>query len=148
MTFKWFQMALNYLAITCRIVCKPERLCFTERKLRSQMFLEDWNTSVWDWHSLPSYYPRTVTFGNSKCLNNTMWHTNIPCEKIPLTSASLLPSRGSTEPILIIITCKHHPRDRKSLKNKISQGLSADQKANRDDGRYCTYRICIPTENG
>lgn len=80
-------------------------------RLRFPAFLLSQNCNVWE-----SKVPDVVY--------NTMRHTNIPCEKIPLTSASLLPSRGSIEPILLIITCKHHPEDRKSLKNKISQGLS------------------------
>lgn len=72
---------------------------------------------------------------------STMQHTNTPCEKknnnkkISPTSVSLLPSRGNIEPILITITCTHHARSRKSWKNKISKGLSATSKANRNDGK-------------
>lgn len=83
-------------------------------RLRFPAFMLSWNGSVRELKVLDIEH-------------NTVQHTNIPCEKIPFTSICLLPSRGSIEPILIIITCEHHPRDRKSLKNEMSQKLSADQ---------------------
>lgn len=142
-TFTWFQKALSYVAITCRIVHKPERLGFTERKLRSQTFLEAWNASVWGWFTafLLSQNCNIWELKVPDIVYSTMQHTNTPCEKnnnnkkISPTSVSLLPSRGNIEPILITITCTHHARSRKSWKNKISKGLSATSKANRNDGK-------------
>lgn len=82
MTLKWCQKALNYLAIICRIVHKPEMLGFIKMKITTvPWILECLSLSLIFNAFLPSQDYNIWEFKMPNTVHNIMQHTNTLCEK-------------------------------------------------------------------